>query len=118
YQVGGFTFCFTLNLTLRIPPNAPGSDPVRTVAVGSNSVTGAPFPPQTPELDDENGSLWTVPTGPFVDGTPTKTGTNAQAAPLAKLNAQPLIFQNAPGAIEFLQNAGLGINGSNIAEPS
>src|SRR6266542_2517003 len=119
YQVGGFTFCFTLNITLRIPPSAPGSGPLGSVTVGSNSVTGAPFPPQPPELDNENGSLWTVPTGPFVPGTPTATSTNAQMAPaLARTNREQLVSLDSPGTVEFPENRGLGINGNSIAEPS
>jgi hypothetical protein len=120
YEVGGSTFCFTFNFTLRVPPNAPGSAPVNSTTAGSNFVTGAPFPPQPPEFEgDENGSLWTPPIGPFIPGTPTQNTTNTQPAPLAKTNAGQLRLANAPGAIEFLQNAGLGLSGGNtIAEPS
>jgi len=116
YQVGGSIFCFTLNVGLRIPPSAPGSAPVRSVTAGSNFVTGAPFPPRPPDLDDANGSLWTVPTGPFVPGTPTLTSTNTQLAPgLAKAQ---LPFPAGPSTVEFPANSGLGINGNSIAEPS
>lgn len=116
YQVGGFTFCFTLNVSLKIPPSAPGSAPVRSATAGSNFVTGAPFPPRPPDLDDANGSLWTVPTGPFVPGTRTLTSTNTQMAPgLAKAQ---LPFPAGPSTVEFPANSGLGINGNSIAEPS
>lgn len=120
YQVGGSTFCFTFNLTLRIPPNAPGDAPLNSVTAGSNFVTGAPFATQPPEFEgDENGNLWTPPIGPFVPGTPTATSTNVQTAPpLAQLKAEPLIFINAPAPINFVQNANFGTNVNNIAEPS
>ena len=120
YQVGGSTFCFTFNLMLRVPPNAPGSAPLNSATAGSNFVNGAPFPPQPPEFEgDENGTLWTPPIGPFMPGTPTQNTTNVQMAPpLAKTDAEPLLFVNAPGPINFVQNAPLGNNANNIAEPS
>src|SRR6266480_863840 len=46
YTVGGFTFCFTLNATLVIPPAAPGSAPLTFVTVESHQPSaGPPFPP-------------------------------------------------------------------------
>ena len=108
YSVGTSIYCFTLTVNLVIPPAAPGSAPLNTTSVGSNTVSGAPFPPRPPNFGpEENGSGWTVPIGPFVPGTPTPTGTTTQNAPFGD-----------PGDITFLVNQGLGISGSTIAEPS
>jgi hypothetical protein len=116
YAVGSNTYCFTLNVTLLVPPGAPGSALLNSVNIESNSVTGGPFPPQPPTLDDQNGSLWTVPTAPFVPGTPTATSTGTQMSPLGP--TARLLTPLQPGPIVFLANNGLGINGNTIAEPS
>jgi len=110
YAVGAATYCFKLNSNLAIPPAAPGSASLTTVTVGANQITGAIFPPQPPSFDEDetNSSRWTVPTAPFVSGTPTLTGTEAIPAPFGD-----------PPAIVFSANNGVGItNGSTTAEPS
>jgi hypothetical protein len=117
YAVGSNTYCFTLDTDLVIPPEAPGSAPLNTVSVGANRVSGAPFPHQPPSFDDEvNTPRWTVPTAPFVPGTPTGTSTGIQRVlkPLAAEQAP----EGGPPPIVFLANNGLGINGSTTAEPS
>jgi hypothetical protein len=109
YAVGASTYCFTLNSNLIIPPAAPGSRAVTTTTVGSNTVSGAPFPPRPPNFGPEqNGAGWTVPTGPFVSGTPTPIGTGTQTAPLRD-----------PGTVVFTVNNGAGLNASTCCtEPS
>jgi len=82
YAVAGATYCFTLTTDLLVPPAAPGSKPLGTVQVPSQSVTGGNFPPQLPTFDEEvNAPGWTVPTAPPVLGTPTPTGTIAVPDP-------------------------------------
>jgi hypothetical protein len=99
YSVEHETHCFKLKATLTVPPAAPGSAPLKTTTVGSNTITGAPFPPQPPSFDaDVNTAGWTVPTGPFVPGVPTATVTSPQKAPLGD-----------PPAIDFLVNNSLGL---------
>jgi hypothetical protein len=99
---------FTASIVIMLPPAAPGSASVQTTTMGSQSVAGAPFPPQPPDFgDQDNGSRWTVPTGPFVPATPTQSGTSTQEAPIGD-----------PGGVDFIANAGLGISGSTTAEPS
>ena len=125
YTVGGFTFCFTLNATLVIPPAAPGSAPLTFVTVESHQASGGPpFPHQPPTFDEHvNPAGPPVPTAPFVPGTPTATTTETQMATLAPVRA-PL----APGPIVFAANTGLGLTpgttsgtvatGDNAVEPS
>jgi hypothetical protein len=83
-------------------------------------VTGAPFPPFLPSFDgDVNTAGWTVPTAPFVPGTPTPIGTMAMPAPLVTSGGPvPLVTPGGPAPIVFLKNQGLGISGSGTAEPS
>ena len=114
FVVGVITYCFTLTANLVIPPAAPGSAPVNRVTVGPNSVSGAPFPHQPPSFDDDvNKSRRTIPTGPFVPGTPTPTSTGTQTAPTTQT-----AFLRAASRIVFVKNNGLGVNGNTIAEPS
>jgi hypothetical protein len=111
------TFCFALTVNLTIPPAAPGSGVLHTAFVPSNQVSGAPFPPlpRPPRFEEEvNRPRWTVPTAPFVPGTPTPTSTGTLPAPFGD-----------PPAIVFNANTGLGLTSgifygtaSTIAEPS
>ena len=116
YSVGSATYCFNLTVDLIVPPAAPGSAPLNSSSVGSNTVTGAPFPSRPPNFGPEqNGSGWTVPIGPFVPGTPTATQTGTQMSPLQAQAAAP---QGAVPQVTFLVNQGIGLSGSTIAEPS
>lgn len=115
---------FTVKTVIVLPPTAPGSASVNTAIVPAQTVTGAPFPhqPRKPRsLDVVNGPRWTVPTAPFVPGTPTPNGTQAQLPP----SLAPAIAIEAAGPIVFLKNNGMGLtsgssNGtaSSVAEPS
>ena len=108
YEVEHQKRCFTLKTSLFIPPAAPGSRSVGTVTIPSGTVTGAPFPHQPPAFDgDVNPPGWTVPTAPFVPGTPTKNVTAPQNAPIGD-----------PPAIDFLVNNDWNIGQSGTAEPS
>jgi hypothetical protein len=100
--------CFELKITLVIPPAGPGSGTLKTGTVPSHTVTGAPFPPQKPNFgDQDNGSRYTVPVGPFVPGTPTPTTTGTQPAPIGD-----------PPAVDFTVNNDWNIAQSTVAEPS
>lgn len=100
--------CFELSITLVAPPAAPGSGTLHATTVGSGTVKGAPFPPQKPNFgDQDNGSRYTVPIGPFVAGTPTMTSTGTQKAPIGD-----------PPAIDFTVNNDWNISQSSVAEPS
>ncbi|MEA2559351.1 MAG: hypothetical protein QOH06_855 [Acidobacteriota bacterium] len=92
-----------------LPPATPGSANVRTVTAPPNKVANAPYPPQRPSFDNErNRSRWTVPTGRFVPGEPTRSSTSTEKVVIGD-----------PPAIVFNVNNGIGItNGSSIAEPS
>ncbi len=116
YTMGAVTFCFTIDTDILIPPDSPGSADLGIATVDPNTVDGGGFPPQPPDSDDDvNTSRWTVPTGPFVAGTPTATGTDIMMSPLAPASAP-----NAPAAIVFNVNKGLGFSAglSGTAEPS
>jgi len=103
---------FSASDSITLPPVSPGSAPVNTITVGSQTVTGAPFPHQPPNFpDDVNGPHWLVPTGPFVSGTPTPNGTMTTPAPGGSSPAQQ---------VSFNANNGMGLtnNISGTAEPS
>jgi len=106
---------FTVSDSITLPPVSPGSGSVNTTTVGSLTVNGGLFPHQPPDFpDDANGPHWIVPTGPFVAGTPTPTGTLAQ----------PVGGDNGPlkvdSSVSFNFNSGMGLtsNISGTAEPS
>lgn len=107
---------FTAKDVIQLPPASPGSAALNTTSVGSLSVSGAPFRHRQPNFaEEENGSRWTVPTGPLVAATPTPTGTAVQQAHTAarsgRAMADPTVIINA--------NNPLGIQGSTCcAEPS
>jgi hypothetical protein len=100
---------FTAASVIVLPPAGPGSAKVRTATVPPNKTSGAPYPPQRPRFGREaNGSRWTVPTGRFVPGEPTRSETSTEKAVLGD-----------PPAIVFNINNGIGItNGNTIGEPS
>jgi hypothetical protein len=105
FMAGHERHCFRAKANIDIPAAAPGSNTLKTTRVGSNTVTGAPFPHQPLNFDqDVNTSGWTVPTGAFVPGIPTATSTSPQKAPLGD-----------PPAIDFVINNSLGLTsgGSN-----
>jgi hypothetical protein len=115
YIVENATYCFTLSADLVVPPG-PGSNSLGSKDIPSSTVTGANFPHQPLNFDDEkvNRPLWTVPTAPFVPGTPTPAGTDVTPAPFGD-----------PPAINFNSNNSLNLisgnfNGqaSTVAEPS
>jgi hypothetical protein len=92
-----------------LPPAAPGSANVKTVTAPPNKVAGAPYPPRRPSFGRErNRSRWTVPTGRFVPGEPTRTSTGTEQVVIGD-----------PPAIVFNINNGVGITaGSTVGEPS
>jgi uncharacterized repeat protein (TIGR01451 family) len=106
---------FVSDLTLAIPPSAPGSATVDTMSVDANAVDGGHFPHQPLGFENEvNQPRWTVPTGHAAPGTPTPAKTDVRPAPFGD-----------PPAIQFDRNTSLGLtsgttNGTagSIAEPS
>ncbi|HEX3127613.1 MAG TPA: hypothetical protein VH394_09795 [Thermoanaerobaculia bacterium] len=105
----GRSQAFTAATIVVLPPVDSGSGQARSVTVKPNKTSGAPYPPQRPSFDNEvNGSRWTVPTGRFVPGEPTRTQTTLEKVVLGD-----------PPAIVFNINNGVGITtGSTVAEPS
>jgi hypothetical protein len=76
--------------------------------VESQLISGGHYPPSARNFDEKkNGSRWTVPTGPFVAGKPTPTGTSTEKAPQVP---------GDPPGVTFNANDVLGINGNTIAE--
>ena len=109
---------FTVRIKIELPVLSPGSDLLDQATVPPHQVSDAPFPPQPPEFDEEetNPPGWTVPTGPFVPGTPTPDMT--AALPFSKI-AQKAHPRESAGVVVFSDNRSVGItNGSTIAEPS
>jgi len=104
YESGGNTYCFDSTADLDIPPAAPGTSAFNSVDVPSHTNTGAPFPPQPPEMDgDVNTARWTVPIAPSSPGTPTATETTLTPAPIGD-----------PPAIVFEANNSLGLTSSGV----
>ncbi len=100
---------FTLRGTVAVPGAAPGSSDGRSASAASHKTAGAPYPHQTPSFTDrENGPRWVVPTAPSAQ-------PNRPSQPPSRLVRAP---RGDPGGITFTANAGLGINGSTVAEPS
>jgi hypothetical protein len=100
--------CFRRSIALHVPPAAPGSGQLTLVTVNPGTVTGAPYPPQPANFgDDDNGSNWSVPQGPFVPAVQTPANTAVLKATLGD-----------PPAIDFLVNNDWGIGQSTVAEPS
>jgi hypothetical protein len=107
YQVGGIAAGFAVNRFITVPPASPGSGNVHTTSVNPISVSGAPFPHQPPQFDDEvNAPRPPVPTGPFVAGL---QGPESGAVPLQQ---GPSIGGRVRAAAQvvFNQNSGVGIN--------
>ena len=106
YQVSGATAGFTLNRFVTLPVSSPGSNTAGNGSVDPISVTGAPYPPQPPEMDDDvNVPRPPIPTGPYTPGTPTPTGTSFDAFPSPSF--KPLAVVPSARVI-FRQNSGIG----------
>jgi hypothetical protein len=100
--------CFERTIALSVPPAAPGSGKLTTITIIPGTVTGAPYAPQAPNFGDEdNGSRWSVPRGPFVPAVPTPSVTGFQKSPIGD-----------PPAVDFVLNNSWGIGQSTVAEPS
>jgi PEP-CTERM motif len=107
YEVGGLTGGFAVNRFIQLPPTSPGFGTVKTVSVGPNFTTGAPFPPQPPLFDEKvNSPRAPVPTGPFVPGIQTPSVTGATPFPSSSGGGGGLL---AAAAVIFNTNVGVGI---------
>jgi hypothetical protein len=101
---------FTLSDRITLPIVSPGSAHVKSSKVLPHTVSGGHYPHRPPNFDEEeNGSRWTVPTGPLVPGKPTPSSTSTEKAPRTP---------GDPPGVTFRANDGLAINGNTIAEPS
>lgn len=120
YEAAGATFCFALNADLQAPPAAPGSADLIPTSVDPLTVSGAPFPSQPPDFDEEvNQPFWSVPVAPFVPGTPTPTTTGIGTPPggLAPISGGSVPIANEVPAVVFRANSG-GVNGGTVAGSS
>ncbi len=130
YEVSGTTAGFTLNRVLTLPVASPGSNVALTGTVGSNTVTGASFPHQAPNMgDDVNEQRPPIPTGPFVAGTPTPFNTSVpniastsgiQKPSTVKPQQSSVLFNlnKAVGLTSAGENCSPGVAPSSCAEPS
>lgn len=138
YSVKNKIRCFRLKIRLIVPPAAPGFAPVKTTSIEPKSVTGAPFPHQPLNFDDDEVNMEAppIPTAPFIPGTPTPTSTGTQMSPApidsetkAASDASPsILFPSAAGPVVFVGNNSLGLTsgtvngtaatGANAVEPS
>jgi hypothetical protein len=126
FQVGGITAGFAVNRFITVPPASPGSGNLTTVSVGPNFISGAPFPPQPPQFDDEvNTPRAPVPTGPFVPGIQASTTSQlpfpeGSTAPGGVQIAAPVIFNrnSSVGINSAGTNCSPGVAPASCAEPS
>ncbi len=119
YLAGDTFFCFRLEVKVRVPPAAPGSDTLSSIEVPSNFITDAPFPPLPTGEEGLNPPRGLVPTAPFEPGGPPPGSTiidtsggggGGTSAEGGAAGAAPIVF-NA--------NNSVGMTGLNtIAEPS
>jgi hypothetical protein len=100
----GHRFGFVAKAVVEVPPASPGQGTLGTVAVPPNVVSGGGYPPQPPTMEsDVNSGAPPVPTGQFVPGVPTPTGTAATPAPFGD-----------PPTVTFTVNQPLGLSGAGI----
>jgi len=123
YVVGGATDRFVLTYELLIPPRSPGSAPLGTATLDPERTAGPypAFPPQKPGSVPENPAGPPVPTGPFVPGEPTPTGSEVREAPLdERAEGGGAALRGAANTVVFAANNPLGLTGSvsTTAEPS
>lgn len=127
YQVGSVTAGFAVNRFITIPPASPGLGNVKTGTVGPNFVSGAPYPAKPPHFDDKvNIPRPPIPTGPFIPGARTPSGTGAvafQPSPGLRAGirgAAPVIFNvnNSVGFTSAGTNCNPGVAPASCAEPS
>jgi hypothetical protein len=115
YAAGGYTYCFTVSSDLVIPPAAPGSSNLGSIDVPHLVTQGGYAGVLMPDFDEEvNPPHWTVPTAPFVMGTPTPGTTMVMPAPFGD---PPAIVFDANNPLDLISG---GFNGqaSTVAEPS
>ena len=111
----GPTLNFAVNKFVTIPAASPGENIIGTVLVNPNTVTGAPFPHQAPDMGDEvNAPGPLVPIGPFVPVVPTPNGTASSPAPSAPGVANTTLASGGDPSVSFLQNEGLGLTGAGL----
>jgi hypothetical protein len=114
YTENGRQYPFAFEQPLRIPAAAPGSTKASAAAVAKNQVKGAPYPARKPNHPEEvnKPSKWTVPIGTFRAPGPRSKGTTH---PQKLKKDAPA--KDAAGVTIFT-NAGLGLSGNTINEPS
>jgi len=129
YQTGGATAGFAVNRFVTVPPASPGSGTEKTGTAAANTVVGAPYPAQPPQFNERvNVPLPPIPTGPFVPGTTTPTGTGVTPLPSAVPGVRAGVFAPA-AAVQFSANSSVGftsagtncspgVSPSSCAEPS
>jgi hypothetical protein len=111
YEVAGTQFGFAVSRNVTLPPPSPSSATLGTVTLQSTTVSGGGFPSHPPEIDnDVNKESPPIPTGTFVAGIPTPTGTAAMQPPVQITRAAV----SAAGAVTFVTNARLGVTGAGV----
>jgi hypothetical protein len=81
---------FRVSDEIKLPPVSPSSAQLKSSKVESPHVSSGHYPHTAPNFDEEeNGSRGTVPTGPFVAGKPTPTGTSAEKQPSSGIRLNP-----------------------------
>jgi hypothetical protein len=107
-QFASVNRAFRLTGSIRLPNAAPGEARAKSASSAPHRTKGAPYPHRSPSFDDEdNGSRWVVPTAPGAQRAATSANTSLKKARLGD-----------PPAVTFNTNAGVGISGSTVAEPS
>ena len=115
YRGGRLDSKIDLTQRFRVPPAEPGEAKASTSSSDPKEVKGTRYPPRRPAFDRDinEGTIWTVPMGKERSNEPSKESAAERAPqPREKNHAAPF----AP--VTFFTNAGLGINGNTINEPS
>jgi hypothetical protein len=102
FRENGHKFKFALAEPLQIPPVATGSSKSLSSPSPAQTVTGAPYPAQPPNLTEDvndGANAWTVPNGPDRPAQPPSSQSVAQPAP-----------QGDPPQVDFENNTPLGFN--------
>jgi hypothetical protein len=109
---------FIVKSVAMLPPGAPGSAETGSAIAPSNSVSGATYPHQSPQIDkDVNGAAPPIPTASTVAGTPSPTNTLIMPAPFG--DPADILFSLNTGV--GFSSAGSGCSGDPLAvcaEPS
>jgi hypothetical protein len=112
YVIPGAVIPFSVNRSLTLEAESPGSDTATTKVATVHSVKGAPFPHQPLDVEsDVNTQQWFVPKGPSHPITSKPEHTLRTEAP--KPGVDPAVTFNVNNSLDFSS----GVFSGEVAEP-